>query len=260
MNTRQLGPPVAILSAALLSVLAGISRADAPAVEILAPVGYASPVPRIEVRFTFAGEQLLYETVAIVVDGVVVAFDPENDGRDNDGDELVDEPGESVWSELSDASATMVAWLPYSLRTDDPATPRNEGQHTISAGAYNSLREWGEAESSFEVVEQLSTLDAYCFPNPFTPEESNTQVAFTLTTSAKVTIEVHDFAGNRIDRICKDEWRSAGMHLDPCDRWWGRDSDTGGRVPAGVYFITVKADRNGQWRTDVVKVGVLPKR
>lgn len=248
-----------LFAALTVLLLAPGVHARAPVVDILSPLQYAPPVPCMHVRFTFSENQLVYETVLVTVDGVDVRLDPENDGQDNDGDALVDEPGESVWSELSDTCATMVSWLPYRLRADDPATPENEGMHTIRVGAYNTLREWGESVSRFEVATELSSLDAYCYPNPFRPEEGSTQIAFTLTSSAEVTIEVYDFPGNKLATLCKDEWRDAGIQQEPCDRWWGRDSRTDRRVPAGAYFVKVAADRDGQTESAVAVVGVLPK-
>ncbi len=252
-------PGFLILAVLAVLLLPPDSHARPPVVEILTPLQYAPPVPCIRARFTFGEDQLLYETVQVTVDGVQVSFDPENDGRDNDGDALVDEAGETVWSELSDTSATMVAWLPYRLRVDDPATPDNEGLHTIRVGAYNTLREWGESENRFQVTAELSSLNAYCYPNPFSPEAAGTQVTFVLTSSAKVTIEVYDFAGKRLATVCKDEWRDAGIQNEPCARWWGRDSRTDRRVPAGVYFVRVRADGNGHAQSAVAVVGVLPK-
>jgi hypothetical protein len=253
-------PATPVLCAVLLCGIPSSSFARAPVVEILSPTEYAPPLPRVHARFTFGEEQLLRETVQAVVDEVEVRFDPENDGRDNDGDDLIDEAGESMWSELSDTSATMVAWLPYSLRSDDPATPANEGIHTIRIGVYNTLREWGEDVKQFEVAAELAALDAHCYPNPFNPEETSTQVRFTLTSSAKLTIEVYDFAGNRLATVCKDEWRDAGIQDESCDHWWGRDSRTDRRVPAGIYFVKIVADRSGQTQSAVAPVGVLPPR
>jgi hypothetical protein len=242
-----------------LVVSAGGVLAIPPTVEILTPTEYAPAVPRIEARFGFEDVPLLYETVQVTVDGVAVRLDPEHDTHDNDGDGLTDEPGESIWSELTSVSALMRAWMPYALRADDPATPEDEGHHTICVGAYNEAREWGESESSFRVTSRLSGLDAYCYPNPFIPEQSATQLTYVLTSSAKVTVTIHDFAGQRLATICEDEWRDAGTQREPCDRWWGKNHRTDRRVPAGIYFMRVQADRNGQTENSVVRVGVLPR-
>jgi hypothetical protein len=245
--------------ALVLCSCAASAMAHPLTVEIIAPGEYAPPVPRVEVRFRFDEGGLRYEAVSVEVDGAGVQFDAVHDGRDNDGDGLVDEQGETVWSELSSTSALMRAWMPYRLQVDDPGTLGNEGRHTIRVTALGTQGEWGEAESAFHVTEELSPLQAHCYPNPFSPEETGTQLTFVLSSSATVTAQVYDFEGKKIATIFEDQWREAGCHRDACDRWWGRDRRTGRRVSAGVYFVRVQAEREGQKQTDVVKIGVLPK-
>ncbi len=71
------------------------------------------------------------------------------------------------------------------------------------------------------------------YPNPFNPQ---TTIAYTLASSGRVTIRVHDIAG-RVVRTLLDDECVAGEHAAT---WNGR-TDTGDRAASGVYFIRMDA-------------------
>jgi hypothetical protein len=72
-------------------------------------------------------------------------------------------------------------------------------------------------------------------PNPF---RSATDIVFAVTEPGRVTITVHDVRGALV-RTLSDRLRSVGTHGQS---WDGR-SGGGTPMPAGVYFVTLRADR-----------------
>jgi hypothetical protein len=67
------------------------------------------------------------------------------------------------------------------------------------------------------------------FPNPAAGE---IRIGFDLRSAARVRISVYN-AGGRLIRVLVDETTESGSHTVV---WSGRDQ-TGGKLPAGVYFI-----------------------
>ncbi len=121
--------------------------------------------------------------------------------------------------------------------------------------------DWGTTWSIFRGVTRVKTLDkgdttvgiagsfddveAYAFPNPFTPRRSNrdygrTRINYALTGDARVNVAIHDFAGRIIREIIEDEFRAGGR--DYQEVWDGRDAD-GVIVPNGTYFYTITTGR-----------------
>ncbi len=86
--------------------------------------------------------------------------------------------------------------------------------------------------------------DTYAFPNPFSPERFPVvRMRYTMPNAGNVTIEIFDFAMERLIRTVNGEYRSAGEHTDV---WDGRDP-TGGEVANGVYFYRVEGGGQERW-------------
>jgi YVTN family beta-propeller protein len=81
-------------------------------------------------------------------------------------------------------------------------------------------------------------------PNPFC---ASTQLAFSLDAAGPAELAIHDVRGRRV-RALSDGERGAGRHVLA---WDGRD-DLGRRLPAGVYFASLRVDGFTQTRKVVV--------
>ncbi|UCD20039.1 MAG: S8 family serine peptidase [candidate division WOR-3 bacterium] len=87
-----------------------------------------------------------------------------------------------------------------------------------------------EATSSGLVVDGLVKF----YPNPFS---KNTTIAFNLTKSAKVRINVYNALGQLMKTVIDDVCEAGESIL----QWNGRD-DRGRRLPNGVYFYSLETD------------------
>ncbi len=78
-------------------------------------------------------------------------------------------------------------------------------------------------------------------PRAFSPSggyaASEVAIGFTLGASAAVTVKVYNRAGRLVRRVADHASMGPGGNVV---RWDGRDGD-GGRVPAGLYLVTVEA-------------------
>ncbi|MFH0777138.1 MAG: FlgD immunoglobulin-like domain containing protein [Candidatus Eisenbacteria bacterium] len=72
-------------------------------------------------------------------------------------------------------------------------------------------------------------------PNPFS---GSTEISFSSDVTQRVTLSVFDVAG-RLVRLIQDGALDSGVHHFA---WDGRDG-TGSRVPSGIYFLKVNAER-----------------
>jgi hypothetical protein len=80
----------------------------------------------------------------------------------------------------------------------------------------------------------------YIYPNPLTPEYSDTRIEYYLTDNAHVLIMIFDKFGNLVWNTETDE--TAGMaNID----WDGTDND-GNTVISGVYIVCIKATNQTQ--------------
>jgi flagellar hook assembly protein FlgD len=69
------------------------------------------------------------------------------------------------------------------------------------------------------------------------PSREGSDISFALAAGARVQIAVHDVSGRRVCDVL-DTPLAAGEHTL---RWDGRDAG-GQRVPAGTYFVVVRAN------------------
>jgi phage tail sheath protein FI len=82
-------------------------------------------------------------------------------------------------------------------------------------------------------------------PNPFNPR---TEVRFSLTSAATVSLHVVDAAGRRVRTLADAEALSVGEHRR---RWDGAD-DAGRALPSGVYFVRVSGGGEAATRSVVL--------
>ena len=87
------------------------------------------------------------------------------------------------------------------------------------------------------VPERYDVSGAY--PNPFSLQksQSGTRIRLALPQAQQVRVEVYNVLGQRVATLLQDQSMQAGYHVL---RWDGRSS-SGQRVPAGLYFIKVRA-------------------
>lgn len=93
-------------------------------------------------------------------------------------------------------------------------------------------------------TEVAGTNNTYAYPNPFSPSLTVTRIHYdTNNTEANVTVELFDFAMNRIRTVIRSAGRSGNQEHD--EIWDGTD-DNGNIVPNGVYFYRVSIDGNNE--------------
>ena len=95
-----------------------------------------------------------------------------------------------------------------------------------------------EAESQNPVPADYALDQNY--PNPFNPA---TVIAFSLTQSGEVDLDVFDILGRRVTTLAEGHWE-AGRHRVV---WDGRDAD-GRELATGIYFYRLRTDHFVQTR------------
>lgn len=93
-----------------------------------------------------------------------------------------------------------------------------------------------------------TVLDAL-LPSTPNPSAGSVMVRFTLARARAVEVDLFDVRGRRVRRLAGG-WRPAGSHEIP----WNGAGDTGHQLPAGVYFLRLKAgDFFGRGRVVLVR-------
>jgi hypothetical protein len=96
-------------------------------------------------------------------------------------------------------------------------------------------------------VGESQSLAWLATPSP-NPCVSGTRIAFSLASAASVRLEVLDAAGRRVRTLARGVLPAGGQSVS----WDGR-SESGSRVPAGVYFVHLSTPR-GEYRTHLTVV------
>jgi len=119
-----------------------------------------------------------------------------------------------------------------------PLTLTNPGLNLLKIIAYDNFKS-PSTKTYFIFVQTSETFDVrdfYIYPNPIR-DRNGTYITFTLTSPAKVDINIYTIAGTPI-------WKSGEMMLSRGFhkiRWNGRDLD--GDYPAnGLYFLTLNVE------------------
>ena len=86
-------------------------------------------------------------------------------------------------------------------------------------------------------VQPKDTLLAQNYPNPFNPE---TWIPYQLSTSAEVSIHIHNVAGHLI-RTLDLGLKPIGSYMTPSTAaYWDGKNSVGERVASGIYFYTLQ--------------------
>lgn len=98
--------------------------------------------------------------------------------------------------------------------------------------------------SSWQILRAFRPVGAtsatYAYPNPFSPKLEIVRIHYsTGGRQASVTVEVFDFAMNRVRTVIKDAQRSG---ISEHDEIWNGLDDNGRQVANGVYFYRVTID------------------
>ncbi len=209
--------------------------------EIIRPSGGdpapASNPPIVELLIT--GEHVIADSIQLTIDGLHAALDPESDGLDNDGDELIDEDGEQTTTWPAMGTTRMCAKWPWSLRSDDPATfNANEGIHVLKVEIGISGAGVLVSELNFAIYSSGDLDSLIVFPSPFDPGKEMARIGCRVLTKALLRIDVLDFQARVVTEISDWTEHQPGWHQNLAV-WDGRD-DRGLIVGNGVYFVRVK--------------------
>lgn len=97
----------------------------------------------------------------------------------------------------------------------------------------------------------VDTSDAYCYPNPFNPDNEVIRLCYGLSTGGRVTVKIYDAGGSLVRTVIENEQRYAGD--DICEEWYGKNG-RGDIVANGVYFFVMESSRGER---AVGKIAVL---
>lgn len=105
----------------------------------------------------------------------------------------------------------------------------------------NSSHPFGTTWQILRTYQQVgNTNTTYAYPNPFSPDDEIVRLHYsTAGQFANVSIEIFDFAMNRVRTLIHDAPRSGTQEHD--EIWNGRD-DNNNQVANGVYFYRVRLD------------------
>ncbi len=143
--------------------------------------------------------------------------------------------------------------VPANLRVTlvDVATNERIYARTMSAYTYNSGQA-GERQFRLEITPErggnlvIQTAAAL-------PTKAGVVVSYTLSKRAAVSIEVRNLSGVRVATVLRGQDAEAGR----CETTWNLMSDTGTKVPAGVYMVVLEAvASDGQRVRAIEKVAV----
>ncbi len=87
------------------------------------------------------------------------------------------------------------------------------------------------------------------YPNPF---NSETTIAYSLTSTGHVTVRIHDAAG-RVTRTLVDSEMATG----PSEVRWDGHTDAGDRAASGVYFVLLQVTDESEMATTTQKLVLL---
>jgi len=85
-------------------------------------------------------------------------------------------------------------------------------------------QDWQEGREDFQLYQS--------YPNPF---NSTTKVQFQIGMFTHVIIKIHDVLGRQV-KVLIDEFKNPGFY----EVSWEAQSDTGVKMPSGVYFYTME--------------------
>ncbi|UCE24701.1 MAG: T9SS type A sorting domain-containing protein, partial [Candidatus Zixiibacteriota bacterium] len=109
---------------------------------------------------------------------------------------------------------------------------RESGEQLID-GIFKGIVPGGKEKVLAQVPDKFGLNQNY--PNPFNP---TTVLSFNLPKPAKVTLEIFNILGQRVNTLIHGEQRQAGLHQVE----WHGDNAAGDKVGSGIYFYRLRAD------------------
>jgi hypothetical protein len=92
------------------------------------------------------------------------------------------------------------------------------------------------------------------YPNPLAvqPHNSSTQITYSLPATGEVYLGVYNLAGQLVRTLQHTNLPSGQYTLS-----WNGDTDTGSKVPSGLYLVSLRLTANGRTWTDSRKMIVI---
>ena len=137
-------------------------------------------------------------------------------------------------------------------------SPAAGGYHNLWAGSSEGLAVTGNNGFTWTVFRSFISTRVrkepavYAYPNPFSPSRDEpVRFQFDIKIAGEVSIEIFNFAMERVIRITRFEAAPDAGSADRSLRWDGRDSN-GRMVDNGVYFFRAKINGKVTWGKIVV--------
>jgi len=92
------------------------------------------------------------------------------------------------------------------------------------------------------------------YPNPFNPRERSTEIRYTLTEDADITLYIFNILGERVKTFKFSAGQIEGGHQGENKVLWRGDSPFGGLLPSGVYICQITS---GGRVLGTVKIAIL---
>ncbi|MBM3240588.1 hypothetical protein FJZ31_30255 [Candidatus Poribacteria bacterium] len=190
------------------------------------------------------------------VDGAPVSSNPQLSALiadDNGVDLFVRKP--ELSSSYNDGNFTPVLESEYRLDIQPGSNQAvlnysptlQEGKYELQLLAYDTDGNMSKESTTFHVHKTLQLLDVMNYPNPFLRE--GTHITFEITSEVdEVEVKIYTISGRLIRALQPDE------HIGFIMAYWdGRDED-GDEVANGVYYGKVTVKKEGQKKTEIVKM------
>lgn len=119
------------------------------------------------------------------------------------------------------------------------------------ASTFDNGNTW-KVHRSYQSTRKQSTPDAYAYPSPFSPSRHDyIRFQYDIQQAGEVTIDIYDFAMDKVASIREYESSPAGNSKDRSAKWNGKNK-RGDVVASGVYFFRVNVDGKISWGNLVV--------
>jgi len=142
----------------------------------------------------------------------------------------------------------------YSVAT----SPSGNGRHLLWVGSADGLATTEDNGynwtifRSFVSTRERENPPVYAYPTPFSPErETILRFQYDVTQAGEVSIEIFNFAMEKVITIRKQEFAPTQNSYDRSATWDGRDNN-GRMVDNGVYFFRAKVEGKVSWGKIVV--------
>jgi len=174
--------------------------------------------------------------------------------------ELSDRPIEfQITDSLSEVDWTTVSVTPCDSFTYDEVTGMvyiylADGNFDVTVTVADKIGNTTPYKFKTETGELLLT-NPHNYPNPF---NNSTRIILGNTKAAYLTVKVYDFAGEPVNTLLQNFYKSQTGENSYVD-WYG-DTDKDEKVANGIYLCHISAkDSDGKTATAVIKIAVVKK-